>query len=289
MRRTLVLAATAALLLVVWAPVWSAHLIAGSTNGVIRDVDTSVPGESLRYNIGFGVTGLAVDDANGILYASGGGAAWNALSIFDLATGVELIGSGARFVPAGFVDVYGLEFLYDETGTGRLFSIGYQDGKNYLIEYSLGAGGEAVDVKSALPVVDTSGAQPLHMAHAAGLAFNTATGKFESNQSNNLYWEFGFTGEGTVLGGLGLSGVNGLGLGEDGIVYSLSAGSATSVAVFSLGAAGHQIAIATNAQVGNGWAMSGAKTPRMTVIPEPSTLLLLAGCGLLSLLRRRRR
>ena len=54
-----------------------------------------------------------------------------------------------------------------------------------------------------------------------------------------------------------------MGLGEDGTIYSLSAGHEASVATLSIGDPGNQIVIADNTQVLNGWAMTGATTPRM--------------------------
>jgi hypothetical protein len=278
--RLLPILALAALLVAPWGTACATHLIAGNTDGNIRDVDTSVPGETFMYNIGFGATGLAVDDVNDILFASGGGGAWNQISIFDLASGAELVTAAERFTVAGYTEIYGLEYLSD----GRLFSVGRSSGVEYIIEYTLAANGLPTGIAQANPIVDTSGAQPLYMGLAQGLAYHEGTGKFYSNQSNNFFWEFDFSGSGKQLFGLGLSGTNGLAY-QDGVLYGLSAGHAASLVYFDLVSAPHQIQVADNTQVSNGWALTGTTTPQ---VPEPAALSLLAAAGAaLAFLRRR--
>jgi hypothetical protein len=278
--RLLPILSLAALLAASSGAAWATHLIAGDTVGNIRDVDTSAPGETFMYNIGFGATGLAVDDVRDILFASGGGGAWNQISIFDLASGAELVTAAERFTVAGFTEIYGLEYLSD----GRLFSVGRSSGVEYLIEYTLGANGLPTGIAQANPIVDTSGAQPVYMGLAQGLAYHEGTGKFYSNQSNNFFWEFDAGGNGTQLFGLGLSGTNGLAY-QDGVLYGLSAGHAASLVYFDLVSAPHQIQVADNTQVSNGWALTGTTTPQ---IPEPAAVSLLAAAGAaLAFLRRR--
>ena len=280
MNRLLPVIALAALLAACWGPASAAHLIAGNTDGSIRDVDTSVPGQSFMYNIGFGATGLAVDDVNDILFASGGGGAWNQISIFDLTTGAELVTTAERFTVPGYTEIYGLEFLSD----GRLFSIGHGGDIEYIIEYTLGANGLPTGIAQANPIVDNTGAQPVSMRLGSGLAYHAGTGEFYSNQANNFFWEFDISGNGKQIFGLALSGTNGLAY-QDGLLYGLSAGHAASLVYFDLDSVPHQIQVANNAQVANGWALTGTTTPQ---VPEPATrsLLAVAGAALVFLRRR---
>jgi len=290
MRRTVVpviLVALATIILTVCGPVQAAHLIGTkgpSGNADIVNIDTSAgyggdhPFWQDRFTltkndgsaVGFGVTGLAVDDGSDILYACGG-AGWGQISVFDLTTGQELVDSGSRFT-TGYGGVYGLEFLYDETNTGRLFSIGVTGTPSqlYVIEYNLAGNGLPTGIKEAHPVIDPVGKPPewpgpINAAGGQGLAYNLETGMFYTNTHTpigNSFWEFDAEGNGTYMFSLGMSGTNGLGY-EEGLLYGLSAGHAANLVYFDLENSPHQILVADNTQVPNGWGLTGATTPRL--------------------------
>jgi hypothetical protein len=234
-----------------------ADLIKGSTDGRIYNVDTSVPGESVRWTttpIDFGITGLAVDSDNDIMYASGG-ASWGQITAFDLTTGAEIAPSRTA---TGYIDVYGLEFvrIFDED---RLFSIGAKGGESYLIEYKLDESGmlwsgNFIESESKILVNGSSS------VGYAGLAWHEERAKFYSNGPNNQFTEISMDGTGTVLFGLGLSATSGLGF-QDGVLYGISGGSPTSLVYFDLDNSPHQIQVANNTQVTNGWALTSTTTP----------------------------
>ena len=232
----------------------AAMLIAGSTDGIIRDIDTSVPSQSVRFTLegSFGATGLAVDPPNNRLYASGNGFEWGSVQVFDLTTGLEQ-DPGREAFHGGYEEAYGLEFV-----DGRLFSLGTQGGKAYLLEYDLDAEGFPVSISAAYQIQEDGDAPAL----MSGLAYVPERGRFYANQANNFFWELNLDLKigafmARRLFGLALSGTNGLGY-QDGTLYGLSAGHPASLVSFDLDDAPHQIQVANNAQVSNGWALTGA-------------------------------
>jgi hypothetical protein len=239
-----------------------AHLIAGSTDGNIYDVDTSIPGETLLYNIGFGATGLAVDYANGRLYAAGSGSSWNQIAVFDVATGGDI--TGERF-SSDYHDLYGLEFVSAPGGGGRLFSVGVLNAKAYFIEYELDpTTGMPTAVKSALQIRDATTQPDLVM----GLAYVPGRDRFYCNQAGNMFWDIDLsTNTCHKLWGLALSGTNGLAY-QDGVLYGLSANEQAlypTLVYFDFDRAPYQFLVARNPPVGNGWALSGSTTPTLAL------------------------
>ena len=260
-----------------------ATLIAGNTNGDIDLLDTVADTQTFMYNIGFGATGLAVDDLKGILYASGG-AGWGSLSAFNLATGTAL----QTPIASGYGEAYGAEFVYDN-GVGRLFSLGMSGGVNHLIEYSLNLDGTIAGVLSAIPILDITDPQnPKNIGTSMGLAYDVVEGKFHFNRADNMFYELNMDGTAVALFGLGLTSAHGLAF-QDGLTYSITAGGyANCVVSYDFHNTPHQIPEITNPPASPHWALSGTTTPIIGVIPEPGLLsMVLAGIFCLVFLRRR--